>query len=113
MRLAIVAALCLVAGAAPATAQSSRVHRIWASGEIARFDDGTRLLIVRQGRHVMTFRIGPDTRFVRQRERDPVDVRTLPEHVGQRVKISYTLISGSRIALRIIVVPDPPPDPRR
>ena len=104
MTLTVIGGLLVFAGTASAQTMTIRVRPVWASGEIAIVDGIGRVLVVRQGRHVMTFRLGPDTRFVRRRE--PVDVRDLRdlrEHVGERVKISYTIVSGSRVALRIVV----------
>ena len=99
-------ALLLVATAASAQTWTIRVRPVWASGEIARVDATStrRALVVRQGAHVMTFTLGPQTRFVHRREPVNVrDVRDLRAHVGDRVKISYTIVSGSRVALRVVI----------
>ena len=107
-------ALLALAGAAAAQTMTIRVRPVWASGEIARVEGSStrRALVVRQGAHVMTFTLGPQTRFVRRREPVHVrDVRDLRAHVGERVKISYTIVSGSRVALRIVVI-EPEDSPR-
>ena len=103
--------LLLVAAAASAQGVTIRVRPVWASGEIARVEgtSARRALVVRQGAHVMTFTLGPQTRLVRRRA--PVNVRDLREHVGERVKISYTIVSGARVALRIVITE--PPDASR
>jgi anti-sigma factor RsiW len=87
--------------AVPATAQP-RVVTLWASGRIARFDPVAHLLVIKQGTHEMTFTVRGETRLEQGVQTQPP--AELTHDVGRDVRISYVLISGARIARRVVIV---------
>lgn len=89
-------AICTISFAAPVKPQQA-----WATGRIDRFDTASKVLVVTQGAHEMTFTLAPDARVMEKKT--TLQPAALATSVGHRVKVGYTLNAGAKVANRIDV----------
>jgi hypothetical protein len=89
-------AVCTISFAAPVKLQEA-----WATGRIDRFDPASKVLVVKQGQHEMTFTLAPDARVMQKKA--TLQPTALATSVGHRVKVGYTMNAGTKIANRIDV----------
>lgn len=91
MRRALITALVVLMLAAGAFVASAAWPVIWGVGVIKTFDPRAGSLVVRQGRHQMTFALTPEASIldglVRLRPTD------LLKNVGRQVKVRYAIVN--------------------
>jgi hypothetical protein len=91
----IVALAATTAFAAPAKKES------WASGQIGRVDTAARSVVVKQGKHEMTFNLAPDATVTQGAT--TIQLADLAADTGKPVKIRYTLNGTTKLADRVQV----------
>jgi hypothetical protein len=88
-------ALAVTASAAPAKKET------WASGQIAKVDTAARSVVVKQGKHEMTFAIAPDATLTQGAT--TIQLSDLASDTGKPVKVRYTLNGTAKTADRVQV----------
>lgn len=92
---AVLALAATAAFAAPAKKES------WASGQIGRVDTAARSVVVKQGKHEMTFNLAPDATLTQGAT--TIQLADLAADAGKPVKIRYTLNGTTKMADRVQV----------
>jgi hypothetical protein len=100
-RLPLLAVLGTLAFAPNTFAAPTKAHEAWASGQIARFDEAAKSVVVKQGTHEMTFVLASDAHLVHGKT--TLQPNDLSKDVGRQVKVRYTVKSGNKVADRIEV----------
>ena len=88
-------ALAVTASAAPAKKEA------WASGHVGRVDTSARSVVVKQGKHEMTFALAPDAALTQGAT--TIQLADLASDTGKPVKVRYTMNGTSKTADRIEV----------
>ena len=91
----ILALAATTAFAAPAKKES------WASGQIGHVDTAARSVVVKQGKHEMTFNLAPDATVTQGAT--TIQLADLAADTGKPVKIRYTLNGTTKLADRVQV----------
>jgi hypothetical protein len=92
---AILALAATTAFAAPAKKES------WASGHVGRVDTSARSVVVKQGKHEMTFNLAPDATLTQGAT--TIQLADLAADTGKPVKVRYTLNGTTKLADRVQV----------
>jgi hypothetical protein len=90
-------ALAVTASAAPAKKEA------WASGQIGRVDTSARSVVVKQGKHEMTFALAPDATLTQGAT--TIQLADLASDTGKPVKVRYTVNGTTKTADRVQVGP--------
>jgi hypothetical protein len=93
----ILALAATTAFAAPAKKEA------WASGQIGRVDTAARSVVVKQGKHEMTFNLAPDATLTQGAT--TIQLADLAADTGKPVKVRYTLSGTTKLADRVQVTP--------
>jgi hypothetical protein len=88
-------ALAVTASAAPAKKET------WASGQIGKVDTAARSVVVKQGKHEMTFALAPDATLTQGAT--TIQLADLAADTGKPVKIRYTLNGTTKTADKVQV----------
>ena len=88
-------ALAVTASAAPAKKET------WASGHIGSVDTAARSVVVKQGKHEMTFSLAPDATLTQGAT--TIQLTDLAGDTGKPVKVRYTLKGTTKTADRVEV----------
>ena len=88
-------ALAVTASAAPAKKEA------WASGHIGSVDTASRSVVVKQGKHEMTFTVAPDATLTQGAT--TIQLSDLAADTGKPVKIRYTANGTAKTADRVEV----------
>jgi hypothetical protein len=88
-------ALAVTASAAPAKKES------WASGHIGSVDTAARSVVVKQGKHEMTFTLAPDATLTQGAT--TIQLSDLASDTGKPVKVRYTMNGTAKTADRVEV----------
>jgi len=91
----ILALVATTAFAAPAKKES------WASGQIGRVDTAARSVVIKQGKHEMTFNLAPDATLTQGAT--TIQLTDLAADTGKPVKVRYTLNGTTKLADRVQV----------
>lgn len=91
----ILALAATTAFAAPAKKES------WATGQIGSVDTAGRSVVVKQGKHEMTFNLAPDATLTQGAT--TIQLADLAADAGKPVKVRYTLSGTTKLADRIQV----------
>lgn len=73
----------------------------WASGQVERFDQSNKTLVLKQGTHELTFVLTADARVSKGKEVVPAN--DLASETGHRVKVRYVMEGTHRKASRVEV----------
>ena len=92
---AILALAATTAFAAPAKKET------WATGQIGSVDTAARSVVVKQGKHEMTFNLAPDATLTQGAT--TIQLTDLAADAGKPVKVRYTLNGTTKLADRIQV----------
>ncbi len=98
-------ALAVTASAAPAKKES------WASGHVGSVDTSARSVVVKQGKHEMTFTLSPDATLTQGAT--AIQLADLAADTGKPVKVRYTMNGTTKTADRIEVGAAPAPAPAK
>jgi len=88
-------ALAVTASAAPAKKEA------WASGHIGSVDTSARSVVVKQGKHEMTFAVAPDATLTQGAT--TIQLNDLAADTGKPVKVRYTMNGTTKTADRVEV----------
>ena len=88
-------ALAVTASAAPAKKEA------WASGHIGSVDTSARSVVVKQGKHEMTFAVAPDATLTQGAT--TIQLNDLASDTGKPVKVRYTMNGTTKTADRLEV----------
>jgi len=86
-------ALAVTASAAPAKKEA------WASGQVGSVDTAARSVVIKQGKHEMTFTVAPDATVTQGAT--TVQLADLAADTGKPVKVRYTMNGTAKTADRI------------
>ena len=92
-------AFAVAASAAPAKAPAKK--EAWASGHIGSVDTASRSVVVKQGKHEMTFTVAPDATLTQGAT--TIQLADLAADTGKPVKIRYTANGTAKTADRVEV----------
>ena len=98
-RTSFVSILGILLIATTSYAAPAKTREVWASGSLGRLDATTKSVVVNQGKHEMTFVLGPDTKLLEGKK--VLQQSDLSSDIGRRVKVRYTVKGTSKIADRI------------
>jgi hypothetical protein len=99
MRRAFIALLVMLILAAGALVASAGWPLVWGVGVIKTFEPATRSLVVRQGRHQMTFSLSPEARILDGLV--PLGPADLLRNIGRQVKVRYAIVDAVKVADRV------------
>jgi hypothetical protein len=88
-------ALAVTASAAPAKKEA------WASGHIGSVDTSARSVVVKQGKHEMTFAVAPNATLTQGAT--TIQLNDLASDTGKPVKVRYTMNGTTKTADRVEV----------
>ncbi len=91
----ILALAATTAFAAPAKKES------WATGQIGSVNTAARSVVVKQGKHEMTFNLVPDATLTQGAT--TIQLAELAADTGKTVKVRYTLSGATKLADRVQV----------
>jgi hypothetical protein len=91
----ILALAATTAFAAPAKKEA------WATGQIGSVDAAARSIVVKQGKHEMTFTLAPDATLTQGAT--TIQLSDLAADTGKPVKIRYTVNGTSKVADKVQV----------
>lgn len=89
-------ALASIAGAATPAAKPA-----WASGHLGSVDTAAHSVVVKQGKHEMTFQLAPDATVTQGKT--TIQANDLSSDIGKPVKVRYTLNGATKLADRLEV----------
>jgi hypothetical protein len=98
-------ALAVTASAAPAKKET------WASGHIGSVDTAARSVVVKQGKHEMTFTLAPDATLTQGAT--TIQLSDLAADTGKPVKIRYTMNGTAKTADKVQVEAAPAAAPAK
>jgi hypothetical protein len=113
-------ALALTASAAPAKKETAQAKKetaapakkeAWASGHIGSVDTAARSVVVKQGKHEMTFALSPDATLTSGAT--TIQLADLAADAGKPVKVRYTTNGTAKTADRVEVGAAPAPAPAK
>ena len=113
-------ALALTASAAPAKKETAQAKKetaapakkeAWASGHIGSVDTAARSVVVKQGKHEMTFALSPDATLTSGAT--TIQLTDLAADAGKPVKVRYTTSGTTKTADRVEVGAAPAPAPAK
>ena len=87
--------------AAPAKSAPAKPGPAWASGKIERVDAQANTIVIKQGTHEMTFTLASDAKLMQGKK--TLQASDLGADVGKNVKIQYTMNGTTRTASRVEV----------
>ena len=88
------------ASAKPAAAATAK-KETWASGQIGSVDTAARSVVVKQGKHEMTFSLTPDATLTKGAT--TIQLSDLAADAGKPVKVRYTVNGSSKMADKVEV----------
>ena len=100
-RFSVVAAVGMLGLAAMTYAAPGKTPEAWASGRLNRFDPSTKLVVVTQGTHEMSFALDPGAQLMLGKK--SLQPNDLTGDIGHDVRIRYTLRGSTKVADRIEV----------
>jgi hypothetical protein len=93
-------ALAATAGAStPAAKPAAPAKPAWASGHLGSVDTATKSVVVKQGKHEMTFQLAPDATVTMGKT--TIQAADLATDIGKPVKVRYTVNGASKLADRV------------
>jgi len=95
----ILALAATTAFAAPAKAPAKK--EAWATGQIGSVNAAARSVVVKQGKHEMTFALAPDATLTQGAT--TIQLTDLAADAGKPVKVRYTLNGTTKTADRVQV----------
>ena len=98
-RISVVTTVGVLLIAATSYAAPAKTREVWATGSLGRLDATTKSIVVNQGKHEMTFVLGPDAKLMEGKK--VLQQSDLSSDIGRRVKVRYTANGTSKIADRI------------
>ena len=101
MRLFSLATVGFLALAATAGASTPAAKSAWASGHLGSVDTAAHSVVVKQGKHEMTFQLTPDATVTQGKA--TIQAADLSSDIGKPVKIRYTLNGTTKLADRVEV----------
>ena len=96
----IASTLAILALAVSASAGSAK-KEAWASGHIGSVDTSARSVVVKQGKHEMTFAVAPDATLTQGAT--TIQLNDLASDTGKPVKVRYTMNGTMKTADRVEV----------
>ena len=93
----ILALAATTAFAAPAKKES------WATGQVGSVNTAARSVVVKQGKHEMTFNLAPDATLTQGAT--TIQLADLAADTGKPVKVRYTMSGTTKLADRIQITP--------
>ena len=95
-------ALAATAGAStPASKPAAAPKPTWASGHLGSVDTAAKSVVVKQGKHEMTFQLAPDATVTQGKT--TIQANDLSSDIGKPVKVRYTVNGATKLADRIEV----------
>jgi hypothetical protein len=101
MRLFSLATVGFLALAATAGASTPAAKPAWASGHLGSVDTAAHSVVVKQGKHEMTFQLAPDATVTMGKT--TIQAADLSSDIGKPVKIRYTINGANKVADRVEV----------
>jgi len=114
MRLFSLATVGFLALAATAGASTPAAKASWATGHLGSVDTAAHSVVVKQGKHEMTFQLSPDATVTMGKT--TIQAGDLSSDIGKPVKVRYTVNGTTKVADRVEVTEaaaKPAPAPKK
>ena len=105
-RTSMAATLGMLALAATSFAAPAKTSESWASGQLERVDPAAKAVVVKQGKHELTFTLKSDAHLVQGKK--TLQASDLTNDIGHNVKVRYTMDGSTKVADRIEVATTTP-----